>query len=390
MLSGGQPLELSLSGLSPNTECLYRLRYRPVGGSEFLATAEQSFRTQRALGSTFSFAVEADPHIDVDGKMVPDLFRAELASVKAADPDFLIDLGDTFLGDKLSATDYATVEAQYVSVRDYFGLIGPSVPLFLANGNHEGESGWLLDGTGNNLAVWAETARTTYYPNPFPDGFYTGDSARDPFVGPRESYYAWQWGDALFVVLDPYWYTTVNPKQSGDLWDYTLGEAQYRWLATTLRASTAKYKFVFSHHILGDVRGGVEWAGLYEWGGSGKNGNYQFEQMRPGWDLPIHQLLVETGVTIFFQGHDHFFVRQDQDGVVYQEVPQPATAGGDPQNMAHEYAYKSGVILASPGHLEVTVSPTQVRVDYVYSSTGAGDSSGHANGEVVYSYAVGG
>jgi len=98
------------------------------------------------------------------------------------------------------------------------------------------------------------------------------------------------------VVLDPYYYTATNPKQSGDMWLYTLGDEQYQWLEQVLETSEAKYKFVFSHHILGDCRGGVEWAGLYEWRGSSKNGAYEFAQKRPGWDLPIHQLFVKYGV----------------------------------------------------------------------------------------------
>jgi hypothetical protein len=383
----GQPIELTMTGLEPDAACFYRIRYRAQGEASFGAAVEQSFHTQRAAGSTFTFAVEADPHVDVDRKMIPELFRQELANVEAGHPDFLVDLGDTFLGDKFAAS-YPELAAQYANVRSYFGIAGPSVPLFLVNGNHEGEAGWLLDGTADNLAVWAARARTTYYPTPSPDGFYSGGTIAEPFVGERGSYYAWEWGDALFVVLDPYAYTTINPKQSGDLWDYTLGADQYRWLVNVLGTSTSRYKFVFAHHVVGDVRGGVEWAGLYEWGGSGKSGAYEFDEKRPGWGLPIHQLFVKYGVTIFFQGHDHFYVRQEQDGVVYQEVPQPATPGGDPQNMAHEYAYKSGVIFGSTGHLQVTVTTTGVTVDYIHSSIGTGDTSALANGEVVHSYTV--
>jgi hypothetical protein len=365
--SAGLPVEVSLAGLQPDTTCFYRVAYTATGQADENTSDEYSFHTQRASGSSFTFAVEADPHIDKDAKMQPELFRQALAGIAVADPDFLIDLGDTFLGDKF-ARDYPTLDAQYANTRGYFGIIGPSVPLYLANGNHDGESGWALDGTQNNLAVWATTARKKYYPNPYPDGFYSGDTSEQPFAGQRESYYAWEWGDALFVVLDPYYWTPENPKQSGDLWDYTLGTEQYRWLEETLRTSGAKYKFVFSHHVLGDVRGGIEWAGLYEWGGADKNGIDQFAKMRPGWELPIHQLFVKYGVDIYFQGHDHFFVKQELDGVVYQEVPQPATPGGDAQNMAHEYAYKSGTVLASPGYLLVTVSSSGVQVDYIQLS----------------------
>jgi hypothetical protein len=59
-------------------------------------------------------------------------------------------------------------------------------------------------------------------------------------------------------------------------------------------------------------------------GGKNQNGTWEFAEKRPGWRLPIHQLMVKNGVTIFFQGHDHLFARQELDGVIYQETPNPA------------------------------------------------------------------
>ncbi|MEN6328479.1 MAG: hypothetical protein ABFD18_20000 [Syntrophomonas sp.] len=50
-------------------------------------------------------------------------------------------------------------------------------------------------------------------------------------------------------------------------------------------------------------------ARLYEWGGYDKNGKYLFDLKRPDWGNPIQQIMKDTGVTVFFQGHDHVFVR---------------------------------------------------------------------------------
>ena len=55
--------------------------------------------------------------------------------------------------------------------------------------------------------------RKTYFPNPQPDGFYSGNTAVEKFVGLRENYYAWTLGNALFVVLDPYWYMSKSPAE---------------------------------------------------------------------------------------------------------------------------------------------------------------------------------
>ena len=58
--------------------------------------------------------------------------------------------------------------------------------------------------------------------------------------------------------------------------------------------------------------------------------------------------MVKHGVTIFFQGHDHLFARQERDGIVYQEVPMPADQGYVAYN---EDRYLSGVKLPNSGHL---------------------------------------
>ena len=122
-----------------------------------------------------------------------------------------------------------------------------SVPLFLVNGNHDGELGWLLNGSNNALPVWATSARQTYFANPKPDGFYLGDTLKDALTGDRASWYAWQWGDALFVVLDPYWSSPAQSSKDG--WNLTLGDRQYQWLAKTLADSQAKHKMIFIHLV---------------------------------------------------------------------------------------------------------------------------------------------
>jgi phosphodiesterase/alkaline phosphatase D-like protein len=48
------------------------------------------------------------------------------------------------------------------------------------------------------------------------------------------------------------------------MWGITLGDAQYQWLKQTLESSTAKYKFVLSHQVLGTGCGGIEQADRFE------------------------------------------------------------------------------------------------------------------------------
>jgi len=236
-------------------------------------------------------------------------------------------LGDTFGDDHnpttISSDELNTLHKQY---RPFFGSVCHSAPLFICLGNHEGENNYFMGlSPTNNLAVNGTLWRKFYYPNPSPNNFYTGNTdVESNGIGNPENYYAWTWGDALFVVLDVYRYqsmTTSSPKG----WDWTLGQAQYNWLKNTLESSKAKYKLVFAHHVSGQGRGGITLAKLFEWGGYENDGvNYGFTSNRPGMAKPIHKLFTDTGVNIFFQGHDHLFAHEIKDNVTYQEVPMPS------------------------------------------------------------------
>jgi hypothetical protein len=227
--------------------------------------------------------------------------------------------------------------------------------------------------------------RTQYFPNPVPDDFYIGNAALDKDVGALQDYYAWEWGDALFIVLDPYWFTPPK-KGANDLWNPTLGEAQYQWLKKTLETSHSKWKFVFIHQLTGGLdkngRGGMEAAGFYEWGGHNADGSWGFEQQRPGWATPIHSLLVANHVTAVFHGHDHLFAKQELDGIIYQEVPQPSSARPDATNSAADYGYVNGEILGSPGYLRIVVTPIQVTAGYVRTYLPLDENQSRENGQV--------
>ena len=108
-------------------------------------------------------------------------------------------------------------------------------------------------------------------------------------------------------------------------------------------------------------------------------------ERRPGWELPVHQLMVKHGVTIFFQGHDHLYALQQRDGVVYQEVPMPADQGYMAYN---EDRYQSGVKLPNSGHLRVTVSPEQVKVDYVRCYLPKDETAQQKTGDIAHSYTI--
>ena len=375
-LLSGQPMSLTISGLTGNTAYYYRIGFQPSGGTLGVGP-EYAFHTARPPASTFTFTIQSDSHLDENSSL--DQYRNTLANVLTDRADFHIDIGDTFMTEKYSqpltatvtmAPDQTTVNSRYIYERNNFGALSHSVPLFLVNGNHDAELGWLANGSAQVLPVWATLARQAYFLNPKPGAFYSGDSYVEPFVGERAAWYAWQWGDALFVTLDPYWSSKVQASKDG--WNVTLGERQYRWLAATLAASSASYKFIFIHNLVGgldgQMRGGIEAAPYFEWGGKNLDGSDGFSTQRPGWEFPIHQLLVKNKVTAVFHGHDHLYAKQKLDGVVYQEVPQPsALNNSNGPLLSLIYHYASGTILSSSGHLRVTVSPTGATSEYVRS-----------------------
>ena len=360
----GEPAEVVLSGLASDTQYHYQLCLTETSSPEF------TFHTARPPGSMFTFTLTADSHLDEQTD--PVLYQRTLANALADTPDFHIDLGDTFMSEKHPSREEAA--RQYLAQRYYFGRLCGSAPLFLVLGNHDGETPRGRGSEANSLAVWCNLMRTRHFPNPVPDTFYTGNATRHPDAGWLQDYYAWEWGDALFVVLDPFWFAQRQRGQS-DNWKRTLGIEQYQWLQRTLEASNARFKFVFIHHLVGGAddqcRGGAEAAPFYEWGGLNPDGSDGFKQHRPGWPAPIHPLLVQNKVSIVFHGHDHFYAKQDLDGIVYQEVPQPGyTGNGKPPRSAAEYGYLSGTMLGSSGHLRVRVTPKEALVDYVRTKAG--------------------
>lgn len=386
------PEEVDISNLTTNTKYYYRLLYRLIGTSNYSVTPEYSFHTQRALGSTFTFTIESDEHL-YDKKGVKNMYDITLANQAADHPDFMLSLGDIFGDDHNPFTiTSGALDSLHRDYRPFLGKICHSVPFYICLGNHEGENDYYYSfNPPNNLCVWGTQWRKFYYPNPYPNGFYTGNTTNEPFgIGNPENYYAWNWGNALFVVIDVYRDQCDTSAKPGG-WNWTLGLPQYNWLKNTLENSSAQYKFVFAHHIRGQGRGGITNAKLFEWGGYDGNGgtNYNFPNKRPGWAKPIHQLFKDNGVNIFFQGHDHVFAHEILDSVIYQAVPMAADSTYEIGKLANAGAYTSDT-LEGTGHIKVIVSPSCVNVEFIRAYLPADTVSGvHHNREVAFSYTLG-
>lgn len=383
-LAAGESKNIVLSGLKPDTSYAHQLTTKSATG-DAVPDNVRTFHTQRAPGSAFTFVMQADSHLDTNTNV--QVYQQTLANMLAAKPDFMVDLGDTTMVDKFGRF-YTRSESQYKAQRYYIGQIAHSTPIFLALGNHDGEKAERLDGP-NSMPIWSLANRKKFFPNPEPGGIYTGNATPLDSAGLLQNYYAWEWGDAQFIVLDPFW-ATKRDSRGDDNWDRTLGDAQYRWLTKTLEDSKAKFRFVFLHHLIGgldhDVRGGIVNVPYLEWGGKNSDGTNGFAKNRPGWALPIHALFVKHHVSAVFHGHDHLYVKEEADGIIYQEVPQPGHPNGHTRS-AEDYRYKGEVRPAS-GHVRVTVSKDEAKVEYAFTTVPGVTGSQEPNGSVQHSYII--
>jgi len=344
-ISKKSPKNIVVSALAPGAVLFYRMRYLTSKSKSYLATQISSIKTDQVL-STNTFAVQADPHMDQNSSA--EVYLGTLKEVVKAAPAFLMDLGDIFMVDKLQDKSEKNIRERFELMKGYYGNLG-NVPLKITLGNHDGELGYSKFNTKNY--------RKEYFPE------QTGELAYYSFEGPGQ----------LHIVLDPFTYTTENPKDDG--WQWTLGKVQYDWLVKTLQASTAPHKFIYIHHLLvgnAQSRGGVEIAHLNEWGGKSNDGSYGFDQYRPGWGKPIHTLLVENKVGFVFKGHDHLYVKQELDGIIYQTVPQPSHPGDKLD--VKQYGYLSGKGVGGSGFLKVRTEGTVAYVDFVKFDGSIGDS----------------
>jgi hypothetical protein len=326
-----------VSGLKSETKIYFRLRYLLGKKSTFSALPQSSVTTTKS-SEDFVFGVQADPHMDENSSA--DVYSQTLEQVVKASPAFYMDLGDIFMTDKLPNKSEANIRARFELMKSFYDKLN-GIPLYITLGNHDGELGYSNFNT--------RKYRKEYFPQ------QTGDLAYYSFTGP----------DSLHISLDIFNYTMENPKDDG--WQWTLGRTQYDWLKSTLENSKATHKFVYVHHLLygnAQSRGGVEIARYNEWGGLNRDGTQGFESKRPGWGKPVHQILVDNGVDIVFKGHDHLYVKQELDGIIYQTLPQPSHPG-DKVNSANEYGYVTGKVIGGSGFLKVTTTSNSIKVDFI-------------------------
>ena len=190
---------ITISGLKPDTKMYFRLRYS-YGSKTFstsgVLVATTALSSKTVNSKEYVFAIQADPHMDENSS--EEIYIKTLDQVANLKPSFLMDLGDIFMVDKLSNKSEANIRARFELMKKYYERL-QGVPLKITLGNHDGELGYSAFNT--------KKYRAEYFPE----------------QTSNVSYFAFTEENSLHVSLDPFTYTTENPKVDG--WQWKIGRA---------------------------------------------------------------------------------------------------------------------------------------------------------------------
>ncbi len=340
----------------------------------FPAGRARLVQQKTTTGSKFRFAVSGDSHCILPAVgwgpeygYEDDLYaseeneqarilqhRFERALIYRGDYDFHVWLGDD------------TFTANQSLWRNYFARLHQFCPQFFCLGNWEGENGSFYL-TPSDSQRDAAALRKRFVANPtdrtyveggeyevvaeppadpagmdqitswIPDIAANATTHYDSFVyeypaaathtaklgyhnTPLENYYAFTWGDCLIVVLDPYRWSMGPTRKAKSYWQ--LGDRQMTWLRNVLLGSTAKWKVVICHQLVGGLNNRTDedpnWYGRGSGASITNDGSLEWE---------LHNLFREAGITCYVKGHDHNFSHVVVSGVNYITLAPSAYTG---------------------------------------------------------------
>lgn len=233
------------------------------------------------------------------------------------DPDFIINLGDTTgisaayrwknLGlptEGLTDKDFDYISyTLWLRMRKLYSALTPHMPMFIAQGNHDGEEQW------SPAKFFACQWRKKLFPMPddltYPEGGH-----------PEGKYYAFSWGGnradrggVRFIVLHTTAFTGEDYPKTPEGW--TLGETQQQWFERVVQMGKKDWVFACFHHVLGGWPAGPEESIkdiAYGRGPLFTPADY-YGYADPGRveQVKLTELGQENGLRAFFYGHDHIF-----------------------------------------------------------------------------------
>jgi hypothetical protein len=349
-LPPGAFMDWTVDGLDGGTTYDYRL-ISGVPGRQPLTVARGSFTTQRVGEESFTAALMTDSHTGTfpEGGPPVEVLDDVVRNVRREQPEFVLALGDNVAWNtsrNRPQTDDVGARRAYTMYRRHMAPLTMSCPHFGLIGNWEGETGKL---PGESTDMVADV-RKRFAPNPDDTTYPQGGS-------PDEDYYAFEWGPALFVILNVQSYTEPSGEMinaAADVTlveDWTLGGEQFAWMERTLERSDHPFKFVCIHHSVGG-NAGDESNTLYGRGGA--------RAADVGEQRLLHEAMREFGVQAFFYGHDHVFVDDVVDEIHYAL---PGSCGAPWKFGAEATGY--GRYWGDSGHGRLQVRPDRARVSFV-------------------------
>jgi hypothetical protein len=350
---GYDRLDWTLKDLIPATRYEYRVLLKQ-GSSEFLRqVATGSFGTQRKGPASYTALLITDAHAGY--------FQRSSAPVRTLDQvvrnaartkaEFVLDIGDNVAwpgSRELAQTNSTAALSAYTRYRRQIGPLAMHCPYFAVIGNWSGESGKFPQQNIERAAA----VRRDLLPGPnhqtYPEGGSEG-----------EDYYAFTWGDALYVILNIQTYSKpADPDRLPSLLldvneteEWTLGEKQMSWFETTLQKAGERFRFVCMHHTAGGNAGDF-WNTMYGRGGA--------RAWNTGEQARIHALMKKHKVQVFFYGHDHLFVDDVVDGIHYTL---PGSCGAPWKFSKKETGYER--FWSDSGHAQLDVTPEKATVTFI-------------------------
>ncbi len=347
----------SVTGLPAGGRVPYRLLQ---AGDQAHPLYSGSAATEPAPGTPFTFALFTDTHLDprdplpAGTTVLPDFYGEMeqtmldvMAQVSGVGADFVINLGDLLdyheFGFNEPPPDDHWARLAYLNYRRLLGDTAANAAHFEVIGNWDGESGC----NSPDEIARSTAQRLIYSPGPSPTTYPESGSG-------NQDYYAFTWGDALFVVLNVMTYTPTCHLLDADPGvpdDWTLGTEQMAWLQRTLAGATSKWRFLFIHHTVGGAAGDPADTAYGRGGG---------QAAHVGEQAQVHALMLQYGVQIFFYAHDHVFTDMVVDGIHYAL---PGSAGAPWKFDESETGYAQ--YWTDSGYARARVAPDRVQVDFV-------------------------
>ena len=274
-----------LTGLVPTTTYCYRLSQN---GSDPLNGQTPSFTTPPTVGSStpFSFAVFGD-----FGAGTTDETKV-LSQMRAANPNFAVTVGDNAY-DAGTQSDYGDITGGNVFTSSNWP-VGQGTPFFLAHGNHG------FDQFQPYLQNFPEAKVTQLSGGRLQQDTYCCLGVMPQSNTFASAWYAFDWGNARFYVLEAAFSDSVSSAYQGDFQAHWAGSVpgcsvcgtELQWLKADLAAhASTPLKFAFFHYPLrAEVSG--EGGDAYLTGPNALEGT-----------------LANNGVKIAFNGHAHIYER---------------------------------------------------------------------------------